>query len=239
MEIQSSFLQLNDKVINYFQNNCESLQAAKELFLFLSSTRQLEQIDSIQKLLKALKRKGLYDANECRTTLRIFLKIIIDDDFANMVESHNHLLSQSHVEEPLRNIYGKKIIPFYFSLKFFHYLKIAEKRMKDEVQSQSRPPPLQSTSSTRANNSKRNEVLVTISNAISSADFRRLARLLDLESEIFELEASERLQSTRNMLLLSKYEEREQRIDVNKLIGFLKFLNLEILADEVRQILRK
>jgi hypothetical protein len=46
-------------------------------------------------------------------------------------------------------------------------------------------------------------------------------------------------QETRTMVMLSKYEEREQKIDFNKFVGILIYLGMKTVAEEVKEILRR
>lgn len=106
-EIERNFEKLNEKIIGYFQNNDESLSAAKELFAsFIRSNRQLESVSSIEQLLGLLKRKGFYKAGEFNV-FRIFRKIIDDDDYLALVTRHQQLVnSYRDTQEPPVNIYG-------------------------------------------------------------------------------------------------------------------------------------
>lgn len=74
---------------------------------------------------------------------------------------------------------------------------------------------------------------------MSPADFRHFARLLDFsEPEIKDIETSVIGLQSRIMILLSRYEERETRIDVKKLLKYLELLSLKQIADEIREILK-
>lgn len=44
---------------------------------------------------------------------------------------------------------------------------------------------------------------------------------------------------SRVMVLLQRYEERERRINVNKLLSFLEYMKMRKLADEIRGILKE
>lgn len=109
-EVQLSFEKLNNYISAYFQNNDESslLCDAKEYFSsFINSTRKLERIQNIEDLLKLLKRNGLFNAYY-RNSFRVFSKIIIDNNFDELVQGHNALLNTlPNVDQPLKNIYGK------------------------------------------------------------------------------------------------------------------------------------
>lgn len=104
-----SFQNLSQFIILYFQNKDDSLlRDAKDFFCsFINSVRKLERVENIEQLLTLLKRNGLY-AGYDRAALRVFLKIIHEDEFSELVEKHNELLNKnSGVVEPIRNIYGK------------------------------------------------------------------------------------------------------------------------------------
>lgn len=87
--------------------------------------------------------------------------------------------------------------------------------------------------------SKRNSVFTLISSSLSPNDFLHLARLFDFsEGEIKDIETSVIGLPSRIMVMLSKYEVRETRIETNKLLKYLEFLKLQKLADEIREILK-
>jgi hypothetical protein len=119
-----SFQNLTQFIISYFQNKDDSLlRDTKDFFSsFISSVRQLERVENIHQLLALLKRNGLFGAHEC-SSLRVFLKVIPEDEFSKLVEKHNKLLNSSTApEEPAKNVYGKnslKFSQFYFIFQNF------------------------------------------------------------------------------------------------------------------------
>ena len=83
-------------------------------------------------------------------------------------------------------------------------------------------------------------MLLLISKSLSPSDFLHLARLIDFtEAEIKDIETSVIGLQSRIMVLLSKYEERETRIEIKKLLKYLEYLNLQKLADDIREILKE
>lgn len=106
--IELNFEKINKNILVYFQNNDDSLlHEAKELFsAFIDSNRQLRAVKNIEQLLKLLKRRGLYGAHEFNT-LKMFKKIIVDENFTELVINHQSLLMlESQSEEALKNCYG-------------------------------------------------------------------------------------------------------------------------------------
>lgn len=82
-------------------------------------------------------------------------------------------------------------------------------------------------------------MLTLISSSLSPTDFLHLARLIDFsEAEIKDIETSVIGLQSRIMVLLSKYEERETRIEIKKLLRYLEYLSLQKLADDIREILK-
>lgn len=224
-KLESSFQNITQYIISYFQNKDDSLlNEVKDFFSsFINSVRKLEQVENVHQLLALLKRNGLFEAHEC-SSLRIFLKVIHEEDFAKMVGDHNVLLNSStSAEEPRTNIYRKR-------------------RELDSEQALPQPPssPPKIFTLQPSQNAIRNEIFKLISRSISVSDFRRIARHLCFkENEIKNLEISVMEQETRTMVLLSKYEEREQRIDFRKIVGILNFLGMKSVADGVKEILAR
>lgn len=108
--LELSFQNLTKFIISYFQNKDDSLlREAKDFFSsFINSVRQLERVENIHQLLTLLKRNGLFGAHEC-SSLRIFMKVIHEEEFSKLVGEHNALLNSSTgPEEPIKNVYGKK-----------------------------------------------------------------------------------------------------------------------------------
>lgn len=100
--LNSSFESL-DKYIRLALNNEEFSVAKEFLSGWVNSNRQMENIKTIDELLKLLKRRGIYKSQHFNA-LRVFKKVIHDSAFHDMVDKH--LLLQQESEDGKRNLFG-------------------------------------------------------------------------------------------------------------------------------------
>jgi hypothetical protein len=114
LDIDQNFDKIHGNVISYFESNDESLlDDAKQLFsTFINSNRQLQRVKNVRQLLLLLQRRELLGPLEFNM-LRIFQKIISDDEFFELVARHQSLLHQSALEPSLNfNHYGNMTPPY-------------------------------------------------------------------------------------------------------------------------------
>lgn len=214
-EIELNFDKLNENIVSYFQNNDESLRAARDLFApFIESNRQWENVKNIHHLLALLKRRGIYSKFNFNT-FRIFQKIIEDENFSTLVAQHQKLLeTHSDTGDELKNTYSVRSKVWKSNIDNATTSRIASNQI---------PKPADDVL---------NEIFNLIADGISPDEFRRLARHLDLsKEEIKDIELKCNDFRTQNLVLLNKFEFKGY-----SMARLLKILNLIEKFDLVKVI---
>ncbi|KAG5682445.1 hypothetical protein PVAND_011797 [Polypedilum vanderplanki] len=215
--IITSFEQINEKIVIHFNKNIGNLlNEAKDFFSsFINSNRQLNKVHNIEQLLKLLQRRGIYNAYEF-TGLRIFQKIILDDEFNALVKAHQSMLSTS--QELLSNIY-------------------ALKRRNIQLQSGSQYENAnQIHQNFQIPIEKQNEIFNAIADKFSPRDVLRLGRVLDFsERDLKEIEERCSDCHTRTIVLLGHYKERKNSL--KKLLGALELIGKIDIKHEIKSII--